>query len=235
MNALVAGRMHTSAAVETTLQRSETVSGASLREANRVFQPQSAEIPGSIFSFLPVHGDSRVGAVAEQLSRTLAEGLGVTTLLAGFDRRDYSGLRAAGLAVVDGHDLKPRHVGSVLDHARVHYHIVCADLSGAGDAHTLEALRTSDAIFLVSGSDPASITALRKKAEWLRSLDLIDRCALLLHRTDGGSARDVEDLTGLPMCSLVETAEQVGHLATWLAADTLARATARPETLALAG
>ena len=223
-----------SPAVETTRQRSETFSEVSLREANRAFHPRAEEIPGSIFSFLPVHGDSRVGAVAEQLSRTLTEGLGVTTLLAGFDRRDYSTLRARGVAVVDGHDLKPRHVASVLDHARAHYHIVCADLSDSSDAHMLEALRCSDAIFLVSGSDAASIAALREQAEWLRSLDLIDRCALLLHRTGKANARDMEDITGIPVCSLIETDDHVGHLATWLAADTLARATTRPETLAFA-
>lgn len=224
-------------------------------EANREFHRDSVEsAPGSIFSFLPAHGDSRAGAVAKHLSRALMEDLGVTVLLAGFDRRGYPLWRAevsprrldgqtwgaflcdhAGMPVLDAREVHPRQMRGVLDYARAHYHIVCADLSDASAAHAAEVLRASDGIFLVSGSDPASIEGIREKTEWLSSINLADRCALLLRRTaNGAGAREMEELTDLPVCSLIETAEQLGQLATWLAADTVARTTEQPENLAVA-
>src|SRR5258706_13004612 len=42
---------------------------------------------GPIYSFLPAHGGSRAGAVAEQLSRTLSEVPGLPVLLAGLGVR----------------------------------------------------------------------------------------------------------------------------------------------------
>ena len=56
-----------------------------------------------------------------------------------------------------------------------------------------------------------------------------------LEATNGADAKDMEELTGLPVCSLIETAEQLSQLATWLAADTVARSTDQPTTLAMAG
>jgi hypothetical protein len=219
-------------------------------EANR-----KSKVSGSIFSFLPAHGESRAGAVAKQLSRTLAEGLGVTVLLADFDRRGYPLWRAAesprrldgrtwgafvsegeSVPVLDAREVHPRQMRGVLDYARDHYHVVCADLSDANDVHALEVLRASDGIFLVSGSDAASVEGVREKSAWLRSIDLSELCALLLRRSSNGAdAKDMEELTGLPVCSLIETAEQLSQLATWLAADSVARATEEPKTLALAG
>jgi len=227
---------------------------AGLLEVNRERRPDS-KIPGSLFCFLPAHGESRAGAAAEELSRTLAESLGVTVLLAEFDPRGYPLWQAAesplrldgrtwgafvsdseGLPVLEAREVHPRQMRAVLDYAREHYHVVCADLSDANDAHALEVLRASDGIFLVSGSDAASIEGVREKTEWLRTIDLSDQCALLLRRTvNGAGARDMEELTGLPVCSMIDTAEQLGQLATWLAADTLARAAREPEKLALAG
>lgn len=225
-------------------------------EANRDFHhPPQGSIPGSIFSFLPAHGESRAGAVAKHLSRILTEGLGLTVLLSDFSRRGYPLWRgpepprrldghtwgafvsdADGLTVLDAREVYPRQMRNVLDYARGHYHIVCADLTDASDVHALEVLRASDGIFLVSESDAASVEGVRERTEWLRSIDLGDRCALLLRRSaKGAGPHEMEELTGLPVCSLIETAEQIRQLATWLAADTLARADQQPETLALAG
>ena len=185
----------------------------------------------------------------------MSEVLGVTVLLADFDRRGYPLWRAAesprrldgrtwgafvsdagGVPVLDAREVHPRQMRGVLDYACEHYHIVCADLSGAGEAHALEVLRASSGIFLVSGSDAASIEGVREKSEWLSSIGLSDRCALLLRRTaHGAGARGMEELTGLPVCSLIETAAQLGQLATWLAADTVARAAPEPGKFAMAG
>jgi Flp pilus assembly CpaE family ATPase len=243
--------------VDTTIRQYEPSLGNRL-ESNRL--EADRKISGSIFSFLPAHGESRAGAVAKQLSRTLTEGLGVTVLLADFDRRGYPLWRASesprrldgrtwgafvseseGMSVLDAREVHPRQLRGVLDYAREHYHIVCADLTDAKDVHALEVLRASDGIFLVSGSDPASIEGVREKTDWLRSIDLSEQSALLLRRSaNGAGAREMEDLTGLPVCSLIETAEQVSHLATWLAADTVARSAGdqqalEPQQFALAG
>jgi hypothetical protein len=199
-----------------------------------------APSPGSIFSFVPAHGACRAGAVAQQLSRTLTEGLGVAVLLADFDRRAYSVWSATepprrldgrtwgafasevdGTQVLNAREVHPRQLPALLDYARSHYSVVCADLTGAQESHALNVLRASDGIFLVSGSDGASIEGVREKMDWLRSMGLSERCGMLLEHTPHGvSAAEAEDLTGTPVCSLIENAEQIQQLATWLASNT---------------
>jgi hypothetical protein len=201
-----------------------------------------ASSPGSIFSFVPAHGACRAGAVAQQLSRTLTEGLGVAVLLADFDRRAYSVWSATepprrldgrtwgafvsdvdGMPVLNAREVHPRHLTALLEYARAHFAVVCADLTGAQESHAATVLRASDGIFLVSGSDGASIEGVREKMDWMRSMDLSERCGMLLEHTPHGvSAREAEDLTGTPVCSLIENAHQIQQLATWLASNTAA-------------
>jgi hypothetical protein len=205
-------------------------------QRNRASEPHS---PGSIFSFLPAHGGCRAGAVAQQVSRALTEGLGIAVLLADFDRRAYSVWSATEpprrldgrtwgafvsevdrMQVLNAREVPPRHLEPLLDYCRANYSIVCADLTGAQESHALPVLRASDAIFLVSGSDGASIEGIRDKMEFLRSVDLAERCGILLEHTPHGvNADHVEDLTGAPVCSLIETAQHIDQLANWLAAN----------------
>jgi hypothetical protein len=197
---------------------------------------------GSIFAFVPAHSGSRAGAVAQQLCRTFAEGLGVTVLLADFDRRGCSVCDAKetpkrldhstwgafvsevnGLPVLKAPDVKPRQLGRLLEYARRRFPIVCADLTGASEAYAIEILRASASIFVVSGSDTASLQAVRGKMNWLRSLNLANDAGLLLEPTPhGASAGEAEEKTGVPVCSLVENASQITQLATWLALNALA-------------
>jgi hypothetical protein len=197
---------------------------------------------GSICAFLPAHSASRAGAVAQQLSRTLSESLGVTVLLADFDRRAYSvwssteapkrlDQRTWGafvsevdcIPVLNARDVHPRHLARLLDYARRHFHIVCADLTGAGDAHASEILRAANSIFLVTGSDPVSIASVGRKMEWLKSRNLPTDAGLLLEHTPNGiTASEAEEQTGVPVCSLVENSRQVDQLANWLALNALA-------------
>jgi hypothetical protein len=201
-------------------------------------------MPGSIFSFLPANGGSRTGTVSQRLTRTLSEalvseGVGNTVLLAGFERRSQSFWRARegqrrldgrtwgalvsnhdGVDVLEAGEVHPRQLAQVFDYAREKYSIVCADLAGAKEASALAVLRASEGIFLVATSDKASLAGVREKDAWLRSIDLSERCGVLLERVPGGAhAGDVEDLTGLPVSSLIESQRQISQFAGWLAAS----------------
>jgi len=210
----------------------------------------SRSFPGSIFSFLPAHGGSRVGAVAEQLSRTLAEGLGAAVLLAGFQTRGYPiwcqddaprrldgrtwgafVTERDGVDILDAPDVTARELAPLLAHSRATYSVTCVDLTDAASAQSVEALRASDAIFVVAGSDRASLEIARDKVAQLHSMNLHDRCSLLLQRkSDGLTAADAEEITGLPVCSLIDSDQQIAQLARWLAANA-----SQPEQLAMAG
>jgi len=201
---------------------------------------------GSIFAFLPAHSGSRTGAVARHLGRTLAEGLGVTVLLADFDQGAASASLAERAAetspwpdartwrscvsevdsvrVLNAREVKPRPLRRLLDYAREHVHMICADLSAAGEAQALEVVRAADAVFLVTGSDVASLKGIREKMDWLRSSapDSVDQCGLLLEHTPHGvSAAEAEERTGVPVCGFVDSASHVVQLATWLAVNAL--------------
>jgi len=216
-----------------------------LRESEVLFDAPAAHserAAGTIVAFVPAHGDSRAGAVAKHMSRTLTEGLGLSVLLADFDTRVYSlwnpnvaprrlDGRTWGAFVsevdkidtLDARETHPRQLGRLLEHAREKYQAVCADLTGARAAHAIEVLRAADAIFLVSGSDHASLEGVCEKTDWLRAIDLSERVGLLLRRSsDGVDVDEVEKMTGLPVCSLIETDEQIEQLARWVAANTCA-------------
>jgi hypothetical protein len=203
-------------------------------------------MPGSIYSLVPASGGSSAGTVSEQLSRALTEvsgpdGLGGAVLLANFDTRSHSLWRARepgrrldgktwgaflypheadAVDVLEAREVHPRQLAQALDYARENYAFVCADLTGAKQAHALEVLRASDGIFLVANSSPASLAGVRAKVAWLRSIDLGECCGLLLERVaKGASASEAEDLTGLPVSSLIENEKQIGQLACWLAVN----------------
>jgi hypothetical protein len=194
---------------------------------------------GSIYTFMPAHGGSRAGAVSEQLSRTLAGVPGLSVLLAGFAAREYSlwnptdsprrldghtwgafVFDSRGMEVLDAREIYAHQLQRVLEFAQRKYRIVCADLTGAKDTHALETLRASECVFLVSHSDRASLEMAREKREWLESINMADQCGLLLDRVSGGlSAEDAEEITGLPMCSLIDSPEYIKRFAGWLSAE----------------
>jgi hypothetical protein len=128
-----------------------------------------------------------------------------------------------GIPVLSARDVKPRQLGRLLDYARRHFPIVCADLTGAPDAHAIEILRAADSVFVVTGSDAASLRGVREKMSWMRSRGLGEEAGLLLEHTPrGANAGQAEEQTGVPVCSLVENSSQITQLATWLALNALA-------------
>ncbi len=210
-------------------------------------------VPGSIFSFVPADGASRAGAVAQQLSRTLTEGLGDAVLLADFDRRAYSlwspgeaphrldgrtwgafASRVDDVEVLNAREVHARQLGPLLSYAREHYRVVCADLTEAKEAHALEVLRASEAIFLVANTSHTSLEGVCEKVSSLRQIDLGERCGLLLDRAPGGvSLEEAEEITGVPLCSLTESGAHIEQLARWLLANLEPQQNESP--LALAG
>lgn len=172
----------------------------------------------------------------------MTEGLGPAVLLADFD----SGVDSpegepgrvstvGGMEVLQARGVDPRRLGGVLGSTRAHYSIVCADLTGATESQALETLRASDAIFIVASGAVGSAESAAEKASWLERLALIERGGLLLNRApEDCSLQRFEDIAGVPLCSLAETSGQIRQLATWLAANTIARIESGTDTLTVA-
>jgi len=102
--------------------------------------------------------------------------------------------------------------------------ITCMDLADADPAEAREAIRVSEAIFVVSATDPASIEDAGAQAAWLqyvlRSIQREESCGLLLVPTPGGmTAAEAEHRTGLPVCGTFRSANHIDQLARWIVHD----------------
>lgn len=191
---------------------------------------------GSVFAFVPAHGDSKAEEVARELSRSLSEELGHSVLLADFyargfplwgtpeapqrlDGQTWGAFVTQGDAydTLEAREAHPREIPRLLDHARARYHVTCADLTQAKEVVALEVLRQADSIFVVSNSDAASLAFVQFKATWLRLVGVGERVSLLLRCVPGGaSAREAEERTGLRVSAVIETEENLDGLAGWL-------------------
>ena len=101
---------------------------------------------------------------------------------------------------------------------------MCKDLWDADPAEAAEAIRVSEAVFLVSTTDPASVEDACAHAAWLRyvmrSLQRDDACGRLLVPAPGGIPEvEAEHRIGLPMCGVFRSAEHTAQLARWIAQD----------------
>jgi len=195
-----------------------------------------SEATGLVYAFVPAHGASKAGTVARDLSRTISESLGSSVLLADFysrgfplwgtveapqrlDGRTWGAFVTSGEAfdTLEAREAHPCEIPRLLDHARCLYNVTCADLTEAKEVVSLEVLRQADGVFIVSDSDAASLEIVRLRAEWMRSIGLEGDSGMLLQRVSGGlSVPEAEERTGLPVCSVVDTSEQLELLATWL-------------------
>jgi Flp pilus assembly CpaE family ATPase len=177
-----------------------------------------------VYAFVPAHGDSRVGAVQEHLGRTWSEDFGLAVLLVDFVpesagewgdpmiRRDGS-LDRCSFCGTDASALR-KMIASV----ESNYDVICVNLTGALEPAGTAILNMAHSVFLVSDSARPSLEMAGATIARLRRFKLEDRIALLLRRTNGGLRPDLaEDLVGAPVCGLVETSEQMGRLARWLA------------------
>lgn len=125
-----------------------------------------------------------------------------------------------GCEVLDASQAEPQETKRLLDFARQRYDIVSVNLAGAREGHFIEAVKESTSVFFVSASDRESISTVCDKLAGLRSLRLESTAALLLDRVPGGLATDaIEDITGIPVCSLIDSIALVDRVAIWLAAE----------------
>lgn len=102
--------------------------------------------------------------------------------------------------------------------------IACLDLADANPAHARDAIGVSEAVFVVSATDPASIEDARTHAAWLhyvlRSLRRDEACGLLLVPVSGGvTAAEAEESVGLPVCGVLRTPSHIAQLARWIAQE----------------
>jgi hypothetical protein len=165
-----------------------------------------AEAPAAaIYSFVPAGGAEGARSESRRAVRQLFDAIGAHLADAGDDRTVL-------LANFSGPQIHPRSS------------IVCMDLSGADPAEASEAIRVSEAVFLVSTTDPASIEDACAHAAWLRyvmrSFERDDACGLLLVPRYGGIPEvEAEHRIGLPMCGVFKSADHTAQLARWIAQD----------------
>ena len=174
-----------------------------LQPISPVDRPVRAAAPAAtIYSFMPAGGTDRARRESRWIIRQLtdaieaglaAEADGRTVLLA-----DFSGT--------------PMNSTSS---------ITCVDLTDANPGQAREAIRASDAVFVVSTSDPASIEEASaqgaKLQSVLSSLLRVETCGLLLvPAAQGVSPSQAEERTGLPVCGMLESPNHIDQLARWI-------------------
>ena len=165
-----------------------------------------AEAPSAaIYSFVPAGGAEGARSESRRAVRQLLEAIGAHLAEADDDRTVL-------LADFSSSQGNPRSS------------ILCKDLSNAGPAEACEAIKVSEAVFLVSATDPASVEDACALAAWLRyvmrSLQRDDECGLLLVPTPGGIPEvEAEHRIGLPMCGVFRSEDHTAQLARWIAQD----------------
>lgn len=102
--------------------------------------------------------------------------------------------------------------------------VTCLDLADASGHEAREALRMSEAAFVVATSDVASIEDARAHAAWmlptLRGQGQDVACGLLLVPVLGGlPPAEAEKRSGLPLCGVLKTANHVARVARRMALD----------------
>ncbi len=90
---------------------------------------------------------------------------------------------------------------SFLPFAGSFYDVVCADLASSLDPFTVEILKRSDKIFLVTTPEVVVLHMAAARVRRLREMKLADRVQLVLNRNRSGivGEKDVERLVGIPV------------------------------------
>ena len=161
--------------------------------------------PAAIYSFVPAGVSEAARSEARQAVRSLLKAIGAHLA----DVRD------------DGADVLANFPGSLCDTKSP---IICKDLSAADLAQAAETIRASDAVFVVSTTDPASVNDAHAHATLLRhmmrALHREPACGLLLVPTPGGIPEiEAEQRIGLPMCGVLRSTDHIAQLARSIVLD----------------
>jgi pilus assembly protein CpaE len=100
---------------------------------------------------------------------------------------------------------------SILKWARRQYAAVIVDLPGTMEDFEIATMHQAGKIFLVCSGDLTGLHMARQKVERLRSLQLLERVAVVMNRVDkrvGLPIRDIEAMLGLPILATVPTDER---------------------------
>ena len=102
--------------------------------------------------------------------------------------------------------------------------VTCLDLADANTQEARQSLGMSEATFVVSTSDAASLEDARAQAAWmlptLRGQGQDVPCGLLLLPVlDGLNSAEAEQLTGLPVCGVLKTPSQIAKVARAIVQD----------------
>ena len=96
--------------------------------------------------------------------------------------------------------------------------VTCLDLADASAQEAREALRMSEAAFVVATSDAASIEEARCQSARVARENV--PCGLLLVPVLGGlTAIEAEQRSGLPLCGVLKTPQQIAGVARGLIQD----------------
>jgi hypothetical protein len=153
----------------------------------------------AIFSFVPAGGSVRRRNYCRKTVRKLSEAMAVCLTTEGDGRAvllaDFSGTQMASDAFV-----------------------TCLDLTDANARDAREALRMSEIAFVVSASDAVSLEDARRQSARVERENV--PCGLLLVPVLGGvTAYEAEQRSGLPLCGVLKTPQQIARLARVLIQD----------------
>ncbi len=96
--------------------------------------------------------------------------------------------------------------------------VTCLDLADASQQEARKALGMSEAAFVVSASDAASLAEGR--AQGIRMARENIACGLLLVPVAGGlTTAEAEQRSGLPLCGVLKTQQQIAQVARALLQD----------------
>ena len=98
--------------------------------------------------------------------------------------------------------IEPTQIRHLMEFMRRNYGVLCFDLSGNLEKYSLEIMQESKKIFLVCTPEIPSLHLAREKYVYLKQMDLGDRVAVLLNRSQKRpliTPQQIEQLLGLPV------------------------------------
>ena len=98
--------------------------------------------------------------------------------------------------------IEPTQIRHLMEFMRRNYSVLCFDLSGNLEKYSLEIMQESKKIFLVCTPEIPSLHLAREKYVYLKQMDLGDRVAVLLNRSQKRpliTPQQIEQLLGLPV------------------------------------